>query len=363
MFCSQCGKDIPEDSEFCRFCGKPNITAGAQPQGPPPGPPPGAFTPAGPAPTAPMPVMSPGMGGPVKPKRKWVLPLVILGALIVAAGVTLGLVFGLKGTTPTSGGPEATANKFFAAVGDGDVDAIIATFDRGLVKDLKDTYGSDYKQAVDDFFFAATSDAKFSGLKFQTTVTGDEATVTVVEGTVTYRDEDGKKVTEPVTEADEVFLDLVKSGNDWFIDGSSFADILYQSTSNSSDTNTTVGPVTPPVIPPDYTPNPEPYATATQCYNCGGYGVVACSVCGGEGGYNTEVQSVCPTCGGTTDCYNCGGWGYFEDGWPCEVCGGTGYCPTCGDSGVINEMIWNSCYGCGGSGYTTCPVCLGAGWL
>lgn len=325
---------------------------------------------AGSAPTAPMPVMGPGVGGPGKPKRKWVLPVVILGALVVAAGVTLGLVFGLKGTTSTSSGPEATVNKFFAAVGDGDVDAIIATFDRGFVRDLRDTYGSDYKTAVDDFFFATSTDLKFSGLKFKTTVTGDEATVTVVEGSVTGRDENGKEVTEPVSATDDVSFDLLKSGNDWLIDGSSFPDILDESSSSSTDKSTTVGPVTTPVTPPDYTPNPQPDTTATLCYNCGGYGVTTCDICGGQGGYYADTEVTCPDCAGygTYTCWNCGGWGDVESGdgrYTCEVCWGLGYlyCDTCGETGYILQPVWAACDSCSGTGYVTCPVCRGAGWL
>ncbi len=364
MFCAQCGKEIPEESEFCRFCGKRNVAAGAaQPTAPIQGPPPGPAMGPPPQYTAPMPVMGPGMGGPAKPKRKWVLPVAILVALIVAAGVTLGLVFGLRGESPSASGPEATVNSFFSAVNKGDINGMVATFDSGFVKDLRDVYGSDYKSAVEDFFFGTYPDIKFNGLKFKTEIDGDTATVQVVAGSVTYTDEDGEKQTESVSETDDVSFYLVKSGSGWFIEGPSFEDILDESSSSSSGTS--YDPVTPPVYPPDYTPNPQPIPTATQCDNCGGYGIVTCAVCNGDGGYNTEVESTCPTCFGTALCYYCGGTGYDPAGYgqDCPICGGWGFCPNCGDTGVVNEIVWNSCAGCGGSGYVTCTLCQGAGWL
>ncbi len=355
MFCSQCGKDIPEDSEFCRFCGKPNIAAGAKAQPTQPQPPVQPFG-SGQG-TAPMPLIAPGMGGPAKPRKRWVLPVAILVALVVAAGVTLGLVFGLKGSASAASGPERTVNSFFTAVGQGDVDGIIATFSRDFVKELRDAYGSSYKGSVDDFFFMGTSDTQFSDLRFQTDITGDTALVKVVGGSLTYKDENGKKVTEQVTSGDGMSFDLVKVGNDWFIEGSSFPDILYGSSSSYTNDNTTNEPVTP-VIPPDYT-------NATMCWNCGGYGMAACGTCYGAGGYNTDVAAVCPDCGGTLDCYYCGGTGddpyYYYD--YCPICNGWGFCSTCSGTGYVNEAVWEGCYGCGGSGYVTCPVCSGAGWL
>ncbi len=363
MFCAQCGKEIPQESEFCRFCGKRNVAAGAaqagaaqstaQMQGPPP------------QYTAPMPVMGPGMAGPVKPKRKWVLPVAILVALIVAAGVTLGLVFGLKGESPSASGPEATVNSFFTAVNKGDVNGMVATFDSGFVKDLRDVYGSDYKSAVEDFFFEAYPDIKFNGLKFKTEIDGNTATVQVIAGSVTYTDEDDVKQTESVSEADEVTFYLLKSGNGWLIEGPSFEDILDEASSSSSDTSTTYDPVTPPVVPPDYTPNPQPIPTATQCYNCGGYGIVACSVCNGEGGYNVEMQSECPDCYGSTNCFYCNGdgWDPYDVYSDCAFCYGSGVCQQCSGNGFITESLWESCAGCGGDAYVTCPLCQGAGWL
>ncbi len=108
------------------------------------------------------------------------------------------------------------------------------------------------------------------------TVDGSKAKVLVIAGSVTYLDEDGDRTTDHVTEEDDVAFDLTKSGNQWVIEASSFEDILDQEVSDSADDSATSGPVAPP---PDYTANP------TVCYNCNGYGTVACSVCGGACGY------------------------------------------------------------------------------
>lgn len=81
MFCTECGKDVPEGSTFCTNCGAQMVEA------PPPG--------TAPAPPGQMPPAVQPMAQVAKPKSKKTMIGVIIGvvALLVIAAVVLILVF------------------------------------------------------------------------------------------------------------------------------------------------------------------------------------------------------------------------------------------------------------------------------
>lgn len=232
MNCSQCGKEIPADSEFCTYCGAATGAAAAAaqpPQQPPPAQPTREEPPQGQVPpppppggAAPPPAQPPPPGAPVK--KKSVLPW-ILGALGIAAiiAIVLVLVFVVfkGGNGDGAASPEATVDNFLRALETKDIDLLLTIIDPEAVKEFEDNMGSGFKELFEEFFFALMpDDLKFNNVQYDTKIDGDEATVKVVGGTVSYTDPmTGEKVTEDAEKGDVETLDLVKVDGKWYLTG------------------------------------------------------------------------------------------------------------------------------------------------
>jgi len=102
---------------------------------------------------------------------------------------------------------------------------------------------------------------------------------------------------------------------------------------------------------------------AVVCSDCAGTGRIRCSTCGGSGTLTCKTCGargwvMCGDCEGNGVCRVCGGDGgyYTELGWfTCDNCGGSGVCPRCnGTAGV-------DCGKCGGDGRINCSTCNGSG--
>jgi hypothetical protein len=120
MFCAECGKSIPDDARFCQECGTPVVAsapAEEESASPPPLPPVATYQyyqpapPSAPAPPSspPAPPSPPVYGyqsqSPTPPRRRHegLVPGLVTAIIILAAGVGVGLYFGLKGEpTPTA---------------------------------------------------------------------------------------------------------------------------------------------------------------------------------------------------------------------------------------------------------------------
>ncbi|MDD5666887.1 MAG: zinc ribbon domain-containing protein [Actinomycetota bacterium] len=162
MYCAECGKEIPEESEFCGYCGAVAAPAGGQAaaaasaatQGPPPGPP------APPPPDGPPPGggAAPPMGtgvppaqyGPASPRKShlpWILG--ILGVLLVGGIVVvllLGFAVGPKwfvGDDKASENPEETVEAFFKSWEKRDAEMLLGTMEPDFVKEIKAALGDD----------------------------------------------------------------------------------------------------------------------------------------------------------------------------------------------------------------------------
>ncbi|MBQ3432252.1 MAG: zinc-ribbon domain-containing protein [Clostridia bacterium] len=100
MFCSNCGKEIPNDSAFCPYCGAKNQAANAV-QNPIPQPqmtdarPPEAAQPHG-APAPATPPMRPPVQAPQKKKGMptWGIVLIIVAAVLIIVGAISAIIVG-----------------------------------------------------------------------------------------------------------------------------------------------------------------------------------------------------------------------------------------------------------------------------
>ncbi|NPV60480.1 MAG: zinc-ribbon domain-containing protein [Actinobacteria bacterium] len=269
MYCPSCGKEIGTDSQFCPFCGEQVAAAGAPEtagaegaaQGPvvppaaPPPPPPVQGTPTppsgqppawGPAPSAPTAAFPPGAvppspeAGPLtppanyaQPRQRSALPWVlgILGVAVVAA-VVLVLVFvvfkGDGGKTDTAA-IERPVVDFFESLEDRDVKQMVGAMEPDFVDQLKDILGKDYLDLLEEYFFLEFPDGlEFTIRKLHTEMKGeDKAEVTVVEGTMSYIDEDGEKVSEEASESDMDAFEVVKVDGVWYISEETLVDMGF----------------------------------------------------------------------------------------------------------------------------------------
>jgi hypothetical protein len=155
--------------------------------------------------------------GPVK--KKSVLPWVLggIGILAVIAVVLVLVLVVFRGGSDTSG-PEKVVDTFFQSLEKQDVDMMLGTWEPDYIGEIKDALGKDYRDLLDEYFFMAfPEDLEFNVTKYETEVKGDQARVKLVEGTVTYTDEYGDKITNKASESDMKVLKLVKKDGKWYI--------------------------------------------------------------------------------------------------------------------------------------------------
>jgi hypothetical protein len=239
MFCENCGKEIGDQSAFCGFCGATvgeaaSEAASVPPQAPPQPQAPTApqTPPAAPPPSPPGMMAAPPMGTPAAPapygpvKKRSPLPW-ILGGVGILAIIALVLVLVLvvfKGGDDASG-PQTVVGNFYKSLEKQDVDMLLGTMEPEYVQDIKDILGTSYRQDFSDFFFVGIpEDLKVTINKYDTKVNGDQATVKVVDGTLTYTDENGEKVTEQASASEVDSLGLVKINGQWYISRATLED-------------------------------------------------------------------------------------------------------------------------------------------
>lgn len=233
LYCTNCGSEVSPDDAFCTSCGaevKPvgqGAPAAATPPAPPAqpaAPPPAAAVPPTPPAAAPVPPVAqqppeppPGTPAakPEKKKKKWLAPALIGVALVLVAAVIVVLVVVVFG----GGGPQATVNDLYKAMEKGDSSAVVALVD---TSELSKQAGLDakFKEYVQKNM---PSGVKFSDLKFETTVNGNNATVKTVSGKVSGKDKSGKTVTVDITKSGGSNTTyLVKKDGKWYLDTKTF---------------------------------------------------------------------------------------------------------------------------------------------
>jgi zinc-ribbon domain len=223
MYCSECGKEIADGSEFCGYCGTALHTAAVHASQPPAPPGPQAYVP----PPPPAGVPPGGPGGYTPPPKKSPLPWVLggIGVLAVIA-IVLVLVFVVFGgddasdTSSDASGPEQVVENFYKALEKQDAEMLLGTIEPSFRAELEDALGDDLERFFEEYFFAGfPEDLKVEIGKMDTEIDGSEAVVTVVDGTVTYTDENGDKVTEEASDGEVDPARLVRVDGKWYLSG------------------------------------------------------------------------------------------------------------------------------------------------
>jgi hypothetical protein len=171
------------------------------------------------------------MGTPIPPqhsqgqarKRKalpWVLAL--LGVLVVAAVVVV-LVFFVFGAKSDTKAAEETVRNLYRSLEKKDFALLMECLEPSYRQELEEALGKDLKPLFNEYFFTQfPKDLKIEIRALETMIKGNTATVKVTDGTVTYTDESGKKVTEEASESDVDEIPLVKVDGKWYVAGDFF---------------------------------------------------------------------------------------------------------------------------------------------
>ena len=200
MYCSRCGREIPEGNAFCGYCGASTAA------------------PAGQAPSPPAYYAAPTPPAAAPKRRVSALPWVLggLGLVgVVALVVVLLLVLGGNGE---SAAVEKVVRDYCKALEDKDADLLLEVMEPDFRRELKNALGKDYKDFLDDYYFPELpDDLKVRIEKMETKIRGDRATVKVLEGTMSYTGEDGRKVSLEASESDVEEVELAKVDGKWYL--------------------------------------------------------------------------------------------------------------------------------------------------
>ncbi|MDI6832108.1 MAG: hypothetical protein QME88_12360 [Actinomycetota bacterium] len=152
--------------------------------------------------------------------------------MAVVAAVVLVLVFvvfkGDGGKTDTSAIERPVAD-FYKALEKRDAKMLVSTMEPDFAKQLKEVLGKDYIAILEEYFFASfPDDLKITIREMKTEMDGDDrAQVTVVDGTLSYTDEYGEKVSEEAAESELYAFEVVRVDGTWYISEETLIDIGF----------------------------------------------------------------------------------------------------------------------------------------
>jgi hypothetical protein len=221
--CSKCGNSIADDQTVCASCGQPVAAEAMAP----------TATEAAQAAAAPTPPYAPqGTAAPLggwsaqAPKKSKKGLWIALAALVVAIAVAAALVFGVFKDQIFGGAstPDKAVQKLISAVENKDADAFLDLVDPGTLSMLKalGMSSDDIKASLAEDVFTYDS-IKFSGVKTETEMNGDNAaTVTFTGGTVTTV-QNGEETTEDLVGSEDwSSLQLAKIDGKWYMSADMF---------------------------------------------------------------------------------------------------------------------------------------------
>ncbi len=164
-----------------------------------------------------------GTGPYQQPRNKSALPWILggVGALaVIALALVLAFVVFKGGGKGDASGPEQVVRDFYAALEKGDADMLVAAMEPSFREELEAAFGKKYKQDLQKVLSAFfPQDMKVEIRKMETKIDGDTAVVRVTDGTVTYTDESGEKVSEEASEGEQEPLRLVRVEGKWYLAG------------------------------------------------------------------------------------------------------------------------------------------------
>jgi hypothetical protein len=210
MNCTECGKELGPGDVYCPHCGGAQKEVGAPLEVPSEGTAPEQKTP--PAGAGPAPAVPPA----TKPRKKWLIPLIAgIGVAVVVAIVLVLVLVVFKGSSP-----DKTVKQFFTEFENKNAVGIAALVDP---QSFKQASGSE--AAFKDLLKKNLPGGyvKFENLVFDTSIKGNEATVTLTKGTVQQKDKNGKIVSATVSEAGvQSTYYLVKRDGKWYFGKTTF---------------------------------------------------------------------------------------------------------------------------------------------
>jgi len=123
-------------------------------------------------------------------------------------------------------GPEKVVENFFRALEKKDMGMLLDVMEPDFVDELEEAFSKDYQDVLEEYLFSyVPDDLKVDIRKMDTKIEGDRAEVTILEGTMTYTDEYGDKVSEEASRSDMDSLELVKIKGKWYLSSEALADM------------------------------------------------------------------------------------------------------------------------------------------
>jgi len=206
MFCSRCGREMPEGSAFCGFCGAEAAGGSAESgQG-------------GPVPSGSM-QLAALQQAPRGGRRAlfWVLGV---AALLLAAGLAVVLALVLRGGGGEAAKVEEVARDYARVLEMKDVDLLAEIMEPDFLDRLEEEVGRDWKEVVEENIFdMIPEDLRIEIAETEVSIKGNRATLRVIKGTMTYTDETGEKVTERAEDIEVEDMEMVRVNGRWYLSG------------------------------------------------------------------------------------------------------------------------------------------------
>ncbi len=220
MFCTVCGKALREGDAFCGSCGtrveSVAVSGGSAAEA--------ADKPMYPSRQAPsFPPPQPAASG--RSALLWVLAGV---GLLLAAGLAVTLILLLRGSKSEVGEVERVMRDYARALERKDAGLLAEVMEPDFRDELGKTVGRDWRKVIEDYIFTEIPDDLNINVKStEVEIKGDRATLLVLEGTMTYTDESGEKVTERAEDSDVQEMEMVKVDGKWYLSGGWLRDNGY----------------------------------------------------------------------------------------------------------------------------------------